>query len=58
MKRFQIQMYQGVIKNSSEEEEEIFHFMLIFRFSLMTELISPRLKFFYNRQQSRAMARV
>lgn len=57
MKRFQIQMYQGVIKNSSEEEE-IFHFMLIFRFSLMTELISPRLKFFYNRQQSRAMARV
>lgn len=57
MKRFQIQMYQGVIKNSSEQEE-IFHFMLIFRFSLMTELISPRLKFFYNRQQSRAMARV
>lgn len=57
MKRFQIQMYQGVIKNSSEEEE-IFHFMLIFRFSVMTELISPRLKFFYNRQQSRAMARV
>lgn len=57
MKRFQIQMYQGVIKNSSEEEE-IFHFMLILRFSLMTELISPRLKFFYNRQQSRAMARV
>lgn len=57
MKRFQIQMYQGVIKNSSPEEE-IFHFMLIFRFSLMTELISPRLKFFYNRQQSRAMARV
>lgn len=57
MKRFQIQMYQGVIKNSPEQEE-IFHFMLIFRFSLMTELISPRLKFFYNRQQSRAMARV
>lgn len=57
MKRFQIQMYQGVIKNSSSEEE-IFHFMLILRFSLMTELISPRLKIFYNRQQSRAMARV